>query len=47
VEGVEHPDRVGQRGAQRAGLAPVGIQRGDHDPGPPHPVPLADPTDQC
>ena len=47
VEGVEHPDRIGQRGAQRAGVAPVGIQRGGHDPGPPHRVPLADPPDQC
>ena len=34
VEGVEHPHRVRQRGAQRGGVAPVRVQRRDRDPGP-------------
>jgi hypothetical protein len=35
VEGVEHPGRGGQLGAQRGGVAAERIQRGHRDPGPP------------
>ena len=46
VEGVEHSSSGWQRGAQRAGVTAVRVQRGHPDPGSPARVALAHPADQ-
>ena len=46
VEGVEHPDRVGQLGGQRGGVPAERVQRGGDDRGPPRLVPVGEPGAQ-
>lgn len=44
MEGVEHPHRVGQLGAQRGRVATERIKRREADAGPPRVLPVADPA---
>ena len=46
VEGVQHPHRVRQMGAQRGGVAAERVQRGGGHTGPPAGVTLGDPAAQ-
>ena len=46
MEGIEHPHGVRQGGAQRRGVAAVGVQRRGRDRGPPAGLALAHPADQ-
>ena len=46
VEAVKHSHGLGQAGAQRRGVAPVGVQRRHADTGPPPRISLIDPADQ-
>lgn len=46
VEAVQHPHRATEHGAQRGGVAAVGIQRGYADSAAPGRIPVIDPAHQ-